>query len=74
MDATEFTLSDEVPSDAMENKLGTLPVADTVKETKWKAWERPNSAVLVGTLHNKPSVKTVLDHCKLDGSRITYFV
>lgn len=30
--------------------------------------------VLVGALHNKPSVKTVLDHCKLDGSPMTYLL
>lgn len=48
-------------------------MADTVKETKACTKEVIGSIVLVGTSHRKPSVKAVLDHWKLDGTRITYF-
>lgn len=48
-------------------------VISVVCETKVCTSVEIGSIVLVGTLANKTSVKTVLDHWKFDGSPMTLF-
>lgn len=69
---TELSLPDEVPTDTLgsRGKHEISGVAGCV--TKVETKEKMESAVLVGTVLNKPSVKSVSDSDKFDGSCTTF--